>query len=60
VEAESAYIDILFDGRPLVVLGLDRGILQEGETVRGVGIVDADDSVVSHPLDDVTPLNVNI
>ncbi|GAA4884564.1 hypothetical protein [Serinicoccus chungangensis] len=60
VEAKSAYIDILFDGRPLVVLGLDDGILHEDENVRGVGIAEADDRVVSHPLDDVTPLNVNI
>lgn len=60
VEAESAYIDILFDGRPLVVLGLDHGILQEGETVRGVGTANTNDDVVSHPLDDVTPLDVNI
>jgi hypothetical protein len=42
------------------VLGLDHGILQEGETVRGVGTANTNDDVVSHPLDDVTPLDVNI
>lgn len=40
VAATSAYVDTLFDGRPLVVLGLDLGALGEDESVLGVGVAD--------------------
>lgn len=51
VEAKSAYVDALFDGRPLVVLSLDQGVVAEGETVRGIGVAEGD-TVVDHPLPD--------
>lgn len=52
VEAESAVVDALFDGRPLVVLGLDRGVVGGG-SVLGVGHVDPDGGdVVRHELED--------
>lgn len=60
VEVKSAHIDALFDGRPLVVLGLDRGTLDEGEMVRGVGIVDADTGIAPYRLDDVTALDTDL
>ena len=49
VEVEAAHVGALFDGRPLVVLGLDRGAVGEGETVRGVG-VQGEGDVTPHTL----------
>lgn len=49
VEVKAAHVGALFDGRPLVVLGLDRGVVGEGETVRGVGVAGEGD-VTPHPL----------
>lgn len=49
VTAKSAYVDALFDGRPLAVLGLDLGALREDESVLGVGVADGDE-VVRHAL----------
>lgn len=60
VEAKSAYVDALFDGRPLVVLGLDRGVVEEGETVRGVGQVDGGDIAPHELKDGVVRLDVDL
>lgn len=49
VEGQDVYVDTLFDGRPVVILGLDRDAIDDGETVRGVGAVE-DDEVVQHRL----------
>ncbi|GGK81435.1 hypothetical protein [Ornithinimicrobium pekingense] len=49
VEVKAAHVGALFDGRPLVVLGLDRGVVGEGETVRGVGVAGEGD-VTPHTL----------
>ena len=60
VEVKSAHVDVLFDGRPFVVLGLDRGAVSDGEMVRGVGTVDTDDDVAPYRLDDVTTLDTEL
>lgn len=49
VEVEAAHVGALFDGRPLVVLGLDRGAVGKDETVRGVGVAGEGD-VTPHTL----------
>ncbi|WP_109470974.1 hypothetical protein [Ornithinimicrobium cavernae] len=42
---DSALTTTLFDGTPLIVLGLDGGTLEEGESVVGVGVADGDEVV---------------
>lgn len=60
VEVEAAHVGALFDGRPLVVLGLDRGVVGEGETVRGVGVAGEGD-VTPHTLTQgVVPLDPDL
>ncbi|WP_131105261.1 hypothetical protein [Ornithinimicrobium sufpigmenti] len=60
VEVTSAHIDALFDGRPLVVLGLDDDALEDEEKVRGVGVDATDAGTVPYRLDDVTPLETDL
>lgn len=60
VEVKAAHVGALFDGRPLVVLGLDRGVVGEGETLRGVGVAGEDD-VTPHTLTQgVVPLATDL
>lgn len=47
--AEAVYLGTLFDGRSLVVLGLDEGVLANDEAVLGVGEADGD-AVDQHEL----------
>ena len=61
VEVKAAHVGTLFDGRPLVVLGLDRGVVGEGETVRGIGVAGEDDVVTPHILTrGVVPLDTDL
>lgn len=51
MDVQDAYVDALFDGRPLVVLALGQDSVAEGESVRGVGVDDGEE-IDQHELED--------
>lgn len=59
LSVDSALAGTLFNGTPVMVLGLDAGVPGEGETIQGVGVADAGE-VVPHDLDGVHAVDLDL